>query len=226
MLKKNRNQRGSGKEQGMPGSKGMREMSGVICGPRGVGAGSSAGFNLDKWPRQRNQLKSRESGEHGGRRRIKLQGSGVCFANSPAKLLPYQLKGLKTSEVGGSDSKEGAGAGAGELWGMTGNPGSWRSSGTWDNTGESREQTPGMWGGVPESLSQSFALSGVSWRGRIAGKNPTKYRDSNSPSELLLSLECIYSRGELRLHFRNQKMRNIFNIYRTMCNLRRWQQWL
>lgn len=48
--KKNRNQRGTGKEQGMPGSRGMREMSEVICGPRGVSAGSSAGFNLNKWP--------------------------------------------------------------------------------------------------------------------------------------------------------------------------------
>lgn len=63
LLKKNRKQRGAGKEQGMPGSKGMREVSGVICGPRGVGAGSSAGFNLNKWPRQRNQLKFKERGE-------------------------------------------------------------------------------------------------------------------------------------------------------------------
>lgn len=95
----------------MPGSKGMREMSGVICGPRGVGAG----FNLNKWPRQGNQLKFRERGEQRGRGRIKLKGCGVCFANSPTKLLPYQPKGMKTSEVGGRDSKEGARAGAEEL---------------------------------------------------------------------------------------------------------------
>lgn len=146
----------------------MREMSGVICGPRGVSAGSSAGFNLNKWPRQRNQLKFRERGEQRGRRRIKLHGSGVCSANSPTKPLPYQLGGLKTSRVGGRD-RAGAVELGQEILGAAGA----RVPGT--------KQTLGMRGAFPESLSGSFALISVSRRGGIAGKNKKTTRITTLP---------------------------------------------
>lgn len=51
----------------------MRATGGVICGPGGVGAWISAGFNLNKRPGWEDQLKHREEGSS--------KRSRICFVN-------------------------------------------------------------------------------------------------------------------------------------------------
>lgn len=134
-------------------------MSEVICGPRGV----SAGFNLNKWPRQRSQLKFRERGEQWGRRRIKLKGSGVCFALSFSLI---SLKGWKDPKWEGGTARKEPGLGLGSS-----DRKSWELEELWD-LGQHGSKP---WGCGEEFLSP-FALSRVSWRGRIGGKNQKSHR--------------------------------------------------